>query len=105
PGGAGGLLHDVAQLARQDELAFAAHERRLDEHDVAAGRRVIHAGGLADLVFPGHLLRVDPGTAEEPAHVRLRDLLRRDLAGRDAPRDLAGEPPELALELPDAGLA
>src|SRR6185295_18963825 len=104
PGRPRRLLHDVAELAGQDELALAAHERRLDEHDVAARRRVVHAGRDADLVLARHLLRVNAGPAEQAAHVRLVDGLRRDLAGGDPPGDLAREAAELALELPHAGL-
>ena len=71
PGGARGLFHDVAELAGQDQLSLASHERRLDEHDVSAGRGVVHAGRDPDLVFAGHLLGMDPRTAEKPAHVGL----------------------------------
>ncbi len=105
PRGARGLLHDVAELSGQDELALAAHQRGLDEHDVAAGRRVVHARRNADLVLAGHLLGVDVGAAEERPDVFGTDLGRLDLAGGDAARDLARELAELALELAHARLA
>src|ERR1700687_4075833 len=52
------LLHDVAELAGEDEPAAPRHTRRLDEQDIAAGRRpgearcdTRHAGAHGDLVF------------------------------------------------------
>ena len=106
PGRPRRFLHDVAELAGQDELALAPHQGRFDEHDVAAGRRVVHAGRDADLVFARHLLGMHARPAEERRGRRSRvDGLRLDLARGDAARDLAGELSELALELPHAGLA
>ncbi len=98
------FLHHVAELSGQNQLALAAHERRLDEHDVAAGRRVVHAGRDADLVLAGHLLGMHARAAEQRPHVLAAHRLALDLAGRDPARDLARELAELALELPDAGL-
>ncbi len=40
-----------------------SHRGSLDEHDIAAGRGVIHAGGDADFVFPRRFLRVHPRTS------------------------------------------
>ncbi len=81
PGRAGGLLHHVAELAGEHQLALALHGRGLDEHDVAAGRGVVHAGRDADLVVPGRPLGVDLGPAEDLAH-----LGRRPTSTRSASR-------------------
>src|SRR2546428_10866180 len=99
------FLHDVAQLAGQDEIAFARHDARLDEHDVPARRGVIHPRGDADLVDARFALGVDPGPAEELADVGGRDREVLQLPRGDAAGPLAPELPDLALELADAGLA
>ena len=44
------LLHHVAELAGEHQAPLARHARRLDEQDVAAGRRPGEAGGHAGLV-------------------------------------------------------
>ena len=72
PRGARGLLHHVAELAGQDQVALAAHRRGLDEHDVAAGRRVIHAGRDADLILAGRVLGVHARPAEHRARTSAR---------------------------------
>ena len=69
------------------------------------GGRVVHAGGHADVVVPGHLLGMDLGPAEQIVDHRAVDGEPLDLAGGDLPGDLAGQPSDLPLELPHAGLA
>ena len=128
--GPGALLHDVAQLAREDQrdVAVAGHlhrlvggvavatphraepaDGRLDEHDVAAHRRVVHAGRDAHLVLLADLLRVDARAAQQLAHLLgVDDVVRVEhvlaLARGHAARHLARDRPHLPLELPDAGL-
>ena len=46
-----GLLHDLADLARQGEFAPALHQNRLDRHHVAAVFVDGHPGDGTDLVF------------------------------------------------------
>src|SRR6266849_1383309 len=58
PTSSGRSLHDISELAGQDQVPLASHERGLDEHDVAAGGCVVHAGRDADLVLSRHLLRM-----------------------------------------------
>ena len=91
PRGARRLLHHVAELAGEDELALAAHRRRLDEHDVAARRRVVHAGRDADLVLAVRLLGMHARSAEQRSNVRAIERRALDLACRDPARDLARE--------------
>ena len=102
PGRPGGLLHDVAKLAGKDQLAFAAHGRSLDEHDVAAGRRVVHPGGDAGFVLPGHLLRVHFRASQQIVHHLTIDGDALNLVGCDLPGHLPGQPPDLPLQLADA---
>ena len=66
---AGRLLHDVAELAGQDEVSLAAHERRLDVEDVAAGLRPGEAGREADLGLLALLAQPELRLAEEPGEV------------------------------------
>ena len=101
------FLHHVAQLAGEHQLALAAHGGRLDEHDVAAHRRVVHAGRDADLVGARRLLRdARFGRPSRSSHHRRRrpssplDFLRGDLA-----RHLARQLADLALQLAHARLA
>src|SRR5262249_44245928 len=102
PGRTGALLHHVAKLTREHELALAAHGGCFDEHDVAADGRVVHAGSHADFVSRGGLFRVHLGTAEQVGHPRRMHIhaggpLTRNPA-RYLPRHLADFP----LELSDA---
>ena len=60
-------------------------DRRLDEHDVAAHRRVVHAGGDADLVLLADLLRVHLRPAEQVIHHLLVHDDRLDLSRGDLP--------------------
>ena len=100
----GGLFHDVAQLSSQHELTFAPHDARLDEHDVAADRRVVHAGGNAHLVFAGFALRVNLGASNQLLHVGGVHCDVLGLTVGDPPRNLARQLADLALQLPHAGL-
>ena len=47
----GALLHHVAELAGEDELALARHELHLDAQGLAAHLRPGEAGGDAHLVL------------------------------------------------------
>src|SRR5438034_8547050 len=102
---AGRLFHHVAELARQDQISLAAHHARLDEHDVAADRRVIHPRGHADLVLPRHALGVDPGPADEIGDVGSVHGDARSLPDRDLTGDLAAQLADLTLQLAYARLA
>src|SRR2546422_6923156 len=102
---AGRLFHHVAELARQAQISLAAHHARLDEHDVAADRRVIHPRGHADLVLPRHALGVDPGPADEIGDVGSVHGDARSLPDRDLTGDLAAQLADLALQLAYARLA
>src|SRR5438093_1974635 len=101
----GGLLHDVAQLTGQDQLALAAHDAGFDEHDVAADGRVIHPCRHADLIRAGHPLGMHLRPPDEIGDVLRSDghLLSRPV--RDLASDLAAELPDFALELADTRLA
>src|SRR5262249_60038296 len=63
------LLHYVAALARQDQLAGPGHARRLDEQDVAADRRPGEAGGDAGDAGALRDLRLEAGGSEDLRHV------------------------------------
>ena len=109
--GARRLLHHVAELAGEDQRdvapaaparrprrrdAVQPADRRLDEHDVAAHRRVVHAGRDADLVLLGRLLRVHRGRpSSSRTSLRRRSSARLDLARRELARDLAGHRADL----------
>src|ERR1019366_1721610 len=101
-----GLLHDVAELARELELPGAVHARRLDEEDLAADARPRQArrapglfGALRDLARV--LLR-----AEELAHlIFVVDLARRRVALGDLDGHAADDARHLPLERPDGRFA
>src|SRR5829696_1097090 len=71
-----GLLHDVAELARDREPPRAGHRARLDEQHVAADRRPRQARGHAGL-----------GGAPLDAGVGERDLRALEAVAPDLPRD------------------
>src|SRR2546422_1111503 len=98
-------IRDVAVTGVQTCALPISHHARLDEHDVAADRRVIHRGGDPDLVLAGHALGMDLGPPEEVVHVPGVHREALDLRARDLARDLASQLADLALELADAGLA
>src|SRR6202035_899248 len=98
---------DFAEMARHRELLAATHARGFDEHDVAAYRcphqadrntRLLHA--LLDFLFRAELRH-----AEEFAHNfrGYNHLLVFSL--RDAPRLLADNRSDFALQIAHAGLA
>ena len=78
------LLHHVAELAGDRQPARARHRGRLDEEDVAAGRRPGEAGRDAGVLGAAALLGEDAAAAEQ-------------LAGASWPRSLT-----LPLTLPSA---
>src|SRR5205814_6812493 len=120
------LLHHVAELASQDEGHIAptadlrllvisgalavgeqATDRHLDEHDVAARRRVIHARRHAYFVLFGGALGVHLWTTEELAHLVGVDLSIGDdlrVTGGDLSRHLASDGTDLSLQLANASL-
>jgi len=97
-------LHDVSQLAREHELHLATHHACLDEHDVAADRRVVHPRSHAYLVFALLALRVDLGAPDQVVDLLGVDRDALHLAAGDLARHLARELPDLALKLADTGL-
>ena len=107
-GGLGALLHHVAELAGERQALLAAHLRGLDVEHLAAGRGPGEAGRDArDQGALVHLLLAhEVGRAQE-----LLDLLGRDARpSRSTPSallagDLADDARDLALEVPQAGLA
>ena len=101
---ASGLLHDVAELSGDLDVAPAGHPRRLDEEDRAAEGRPREAGRDAgDRRALGHFA-VELGPTEVRGDIALVDchravvLATRDLEGRGTAKLL-----DLAIELPDAG--
>ena len=100
------LLHHVAEVPGERQAAAALHARRFDEQDLAAGGRPREADR-----DPGILRAVLDLLVEERRRAEhLDDDVRRDddggfVALRAAPGDLAAERADLALEVPDAGLA
>ena len=104
--GARGLLHDVAELAGQDEVPLAAHERRLDVEDVAARLRPGESGREADLGLLALLAQAELRLAEERREVVGRDRHGRlDVLADDLAGDLPADGRDLALEAADARLA
>ena len=100
------LLHHVAELAGDRQLARARHRRRLDEEDVAAGRGPGEAGGDAGVLGPAPLLGEDAAAAEQLARLLAGDLdLALGLALGDLAGDFAADRADLALEVADPGLA
>ncbi len=101
------LLHDVAQLAGQDQPARRpVMARRLDEQDVAARAGHRQAGGDARDRRACRRLLEDlrrPSASTDGVDVDRDRLVRR--TRRDLRRRLAQQGAELALQLADAGLA
>ena len=101
-----GLLHHVAELAGDRQPALAGHRGRLDEEHVAADRRPRQAGRHARLARAPARLRLEARAPEQLAHARRgHGDLALVLALGDAPRDLAADRADLALEAAHAGLA
>src|SRR5690606_1839421 len=103
--GARRLLHHVAELAGEDQPALAGRDRGLDEEDVAAHRRVVHAGRDAHEVVVGLGLRREALGAEVLLEAALGDPHALGLALGYAPRGLARQRADEALEVADARLA
>src|SRR5690606_38358032 len=106
--GARRLLHHVAELAGDLDLALARHARGLDEEDRAAERRPREPGGHAGDGGALGDLALELRLAEVLDERVLADDERRNDDVRLLPRDLEGrrtaELLDLAVELPDAGL-
>src|SRR4051794_24769481 len=106
------LLHDVAELAGEQQLAAARRRAGLDEQHVAADRRPRQARRHAGRGGPPACLGVHARAAEQLAHHvgRHRRLGRLERAvGRlrlgDLAGDLAADRPDLALQRAHARLA
>src|SRR5207247_7395884 len=100
-----GLLHHLAELARDRELALARVGGCLDEEDVAADGREGEAG--RDARVGRALTRVGREAArpEPRAHALLVGLDALRLPLGDLARGLAAEVGDPALEIADARLA
>jgi hypothetical protein len=97
------LLHHVAELARENELAFARHERGLDEQDVAADgspgearRNAGHARAQLHLVL-------EVARPQDAVHVVGVDRDALGCALGDLHRGVAQQRTDLALEIAHAG--
>ena len=78
-----GLLHDVAELTGDRQLALAGHRGRLDEQHVAADRRPGQPGGHARLGRAPLDVGLEARAPEQLAHLRRG---HRDLALVASPR-------------------
>ena len=103
--GRGRLLHHLAQLARELQLALARGQRGLDEDDLAAGRRPHQAGRDARTVDALRDLVEETALAERGAHLLLVVHALEALAGRDLGHVAADQGGDLALQVAHAGLA
>src|SRR6266540_5231370 len=102
----GGLLHHVAELARDLELAVAGIGDRLDEQHVAAEGRPGEAGRHAGLArAPPHLGLEARLTEQVRDRLRADGPLRAARALGELARHLAADRADLALERAHAGLA
>src|SRR5690606_22325315 len=72
----------------------------LDEHDVPAHRRVVHAGCDPDEMLRASLLRMDTRTPEELPHLLVTDAHPARSSGRDPASSLTSKLPDLPLQLP-----
>jgi hypothetical protein len=102
--GPGRLAHHLAELAGEDEVLLAFHERDFDGDDVAADLGHDQAGRGADLILGLQLAVLEALRAEV-----LVELLDVDdglalAALGDCPGHLAHDVGDLALEIADAGL-
>ena len=99
------LLHDVAELSRQDQLALAREHRDLRRQDVAADLRPRHARRHADFGLLLRLLPEELRTLQEVSEILLRHAHRLFLALDDEPRRLAAHMADRALKLAHARFA
>src|SRR5204863_303167 len=102
--GLGALLHDVAHLAGQPDLALAGVDPALDEHDVAADRRPGEPGDDADLGLAAGGVADVARRAEQVLELA---AVERDVGGAlgDLHGGAAAHRRDLALEVAHAGLA
>src|SRR5690606_3957595 len=99
------LLHDVAEMPGEHQLAAAGNPRRLDEEYVAADRRPGEAGRDAGNAGAGRELALELACAEDALDV-LRidpDVIGRSF--REPHGHVAQHGADLALEIADAGFA
>ena len=99
------LLHDVAELARQDELALALKHGDFSRQDRTADFGPGHARRDADLRLLLRLRLQELHAAEEVRQVAARHADRRLFALDDLARGLAADLADEALELAHARLA
>src|SRR4051794_14353770 len=101
------LLHHVAELAGDRQLALARHRGRLDKEHVAADRRPREAGRDPRLLRAALGVGVEARAAEQLAGAVRPDAHppRLAVALRDLPRDLPAYRADLALERAHARLA
>ena len=102
-GGAGRLLHHVAELSGQDQT-LAGHHAGFHEQDVAADRGVEHAGGHAHHVLAVLGLGDVARLAQVAVQLLVGHLDALDLAGGDPAGHLAGHRADLALQVAHARL-
>ena len=100
------LLHDVAELAGERQVAFPARERHFSGKNLATNLGPCQSGGQSDLALVVDLLRAEFRFAQKLLHFGSIDIQFEALALLD---HLAGDLPkagaDLALEAADAGLA
>src|SRR5215211_6325733 len=105
-GDRGRLLHHVAQLAGQGQPGLTVHHAGLDEQHVAAGAGDGQAGRDPGHGGPLGCLEEELLTAQVAAHVAVvDDQWGGGLAAGDPGRRLAQQLADLALQVPDPGLA
>ena len=97
----GRLLHDIAQLAGEDQVAAPLHDDRLNIENLAAGLGPGQAGGQAGLVDAllfvlGQKTRRPQVLAQGP----LGDDIWPPAALGNAPRHFAAHLADLALQVP-----
>src|SRR5581483_1219578 len=101
----GALLHDIAELPGEDQVALARYARRLDEENIAADRRPGEAGRDAgDARALRHLTFEALGPEDRVQIAGIdADLVRRPFG--DAHRDVTKHAADFALEITHAGFA
>ena len=100
------LAHDVAQHPGEDQPLLAArHHRRLDEEDIAAGRRPGQTRGHAGTIGALGDLVEKARPAQIVGHVLRRHLAGSGLPLDDVARDFAGNGGDLPFQVAHARLA